>query len=199
MKFITFVDLHEDKKALRSLLARAKKDDIDFVICCGDLSTFGRGLKYVLKRFNTLKKKFYVIPGNHEEGGRIIDEAVKYYEYCINIHKKVIKIENYYLLGYGGPSFGLTDAEFRKLARGWYGKYKDEKTVLITHQPPFNTKLDLLGERHVGNLDYRKFIERIKPKLSISGHLHETVNLVDKIGKTKLIHPGWDGMVVELK
>ena len=93
----------------------------------------------------------------------------------------------------------MQDAEFRKISRDWYGKYKDKKIVLVTHQPPYGTKLDRLGQRHVGNEDYRKFIERIEPKVAISGHLHETVGLSDSIGKTKIVNPGWDGMVVELK
>ena len=58
--------------------------------------------------------------------------------------------------------------------------------------------LDFVPEKHVGNKDYRKFIERVNPKLVICGHIHETVGLTDKIGKTKVINPGWEGIVVEL-
>jgi hypothetical protein len=47
-------------------------------------------------------------------------------------------------------------------------------------------------------MDYRKFVERMKPKLMICGHLHENVGMQDKIGKTIVIHPGWEGMVIEL-
>ena len=77
--------------------------------------------------------------------------------------------------------------------------FKNKKVVLITHGPAYKSKLDKLGKRHIGNIDYRKFIERIKPKLAISGHLHETIGEIDKIGNTKLINPCWDGMVIELK
>ena len=59
-------------------------------------------------------------------------------------------------------------------------------------------KLDLLEMGHVGNKDYLKFIRRMKPKLAISGHLHETVGVMDKIDKTQIVNPGWDGMVIEL-
>ena len=198
MKFLAFTDIHEDKSAIKKLVSRAKEKDIDFVICCGDLSTFGRGLRYVLKSFNDIKKPFYVIPGNHEEGASF-DGIVKDYEYCTNFHKKAIKIGEYMMLGYGGDGFSVEDPSFRKVARGWYGKYKDKKIHLVTHGPPAGTKLDKIDERHVGNIDYRKFIERIKPKVSVSGHLHETVGVFDKVGKTVLVNPGWDGKVIELK
>ena len=75
----------------------------------------------------------------------------------------------------------------------------NEKMVFVTHGPPADTKVDLLQEHHVGSIDYRKFVERIKPKLHICGHLHETVGVTDKIGETKVVNPGLDGMVIELK
>ena len=121
------------------------------------------------------------------------------YPNCINIDRRAVRIGDYVFLGYGGGGFKMKDAGFRKIAREWYGKYKDDKVVLVTHGPPVNTKLDLLGKRHVGNIDYRRFVERIKPRLMICGHLHETVGEMDKIGKTKVIHPGWEGMVIELR
>jgi len=197
MKFLTFTDLHEDKKTLKALVNRAKEEDIDFVVCCGDISSFGRGLTNVLASFNKIGKKFYVIPGNHEENLPWKD-ILKKYSNCIDLDRKVIKIEDYVFLGYGGGGFTLQDAEFRKISRQWYGKYNREKIVLLTHQPPYGTKLDKLEQGHVGNKDFTKFINRIKPKLAISGHLHETVGEIDQIEKSKLINPGWEGMVVEL-
>jgi len=198
MRFLTFTDLHEDKSTLQELVTRATKEDVDFIVCCGDISTLGRGLRNVLTKFAATGKRFYVIPGNHEEAGTMLDDAVADFPGCINFHTKAIKVGDYIFLGYGGGGFSFEDPAFRKIAREWYGKYKERKIVLVTHQPPFGTKLDLLGERHVGNKDFRKFIERVKPKLAISGHLHETVGSVDAIGETKLVNPGWDGMIIEL-
>ena len=198
MKFLVFSDQHEDSAALAELLKRAKQKDVDFIICAGDFTEFGRGMRNVFKKFNALKKNFYVIPGNHEEGASFTD-AVKDYEYIINFDRKVFKKGEYVFLGYGRDGFSVRDPEFRKVARDWYGKYNGQKIVLVTHGPPAGTKLDKLGDRHIGNVDYRKFIERIKPKLAISGHLHETAGAVDKVGKTKLISPCWEGMVIELK
>ena len=197
MKFLAFVDLHEDKKYLKELLKRASQDDIDFVVCAGDLTMFGRGLRYILKKFNDLGKKFYIIPGNHESDS-MFKEVIADYPNCINFNKKAIKKDNYVFLGYGGGGFAAEDSEFRKISRDWYSKYQDEKVILVTHGPPFGTKIDLLEKRQVGNHDYRKFIERIKAKLMICGHIHETAGVQDKVGKTIVINPGWEGMVIEL-
>lgn len=197
MKLLTFVDLHEDKKYLKKLVERASQPDIDFVVCAGDLTMFGRGLRYILRQFNNLGKKTYLVPGNHESD-RMFKEVLPDYPNCININGKAVKLGEYVLLGYGGGGFSVEDPEFRKISRNWYSKYQDKKVILVTHGPPFGTKIDLLEKRHVGNGDYRKFIERIKAKLMICGHIHETAGVMDKVGKTKVINPGWEGMVVEL-
>jgi len=198
MKFLTFTDVHENQEAIEKLVQRASKKDIQFTVCAGDISTFGRGLKKILGKFNAPKKTFYFIPGNHEEGIDL-DDAAKEFSHCIPLHRKAVRLENYWFLGYGGGGFSQEDTEFRKLARQWYGSYKGEKMVFVTHGPPADTKVDLLQEHHVGSIDYRKFVERIKPKLHICGHLHETVGVTDKIGETKVVNPGLDGMVIELK
>jgi len=197
MKFLTFVDLHEDNKYLKELVQRASQEDIEFVVCAGDLTVFGRGLRYILRQFNEVGKKFYFIPGNHESD-KMLDEVLSDYPNCINFNHKEIKIQNYVFLGFGGGGFAAEDPEFRKISREWYSKHQDDKTVLVTHGPPYGTKIDLLEKRYVGNKDYRKFIERIKPRLVICGHIHETAGIIDDVGKTKIINPGWEGMVVEL-
>lgn len=198
MKFLTFVDIHEDAPVLKELVKRAAKDDIDFVLCAGDFTTWGRGLKNFLKTFEKLGKKLYLIPGNHEEREGLLD-LVAEFPSAVNLHKNAVKIGGYMFLGYGGGGFAPEDAGFRKLAREWYGKYKGQKIVLVTHMPPFGTTLDLLGNQHVGNIDYRHWIERLQPKLVIAGHLHETAGATDMIGKTRVVNPGWEGMVIELK
>ncbi|MEK6900377.1 MAG: metallophosphoesterase [Nanoarchaeota archaeon] len=197
MKFLTFADLHEDKEVLDNLLKRASKQDIDFLICCGDISNFGAGLKYNLKKINSLGKKVYLVPGNHEEGDDF-PKVVSEYPNLVNLDRAAKIVGEYVFLGYGGGGFTLQDANFRKTAREWYGRYNGKKILLVTHQPPYGNKLDLMGQRHVGNKDFTAFILRIKPKLALSGHLHETVGTVDSIGETKIANPGWDGMVIEL-
>ncbi len=199
MKFLVFTDIHENRQVLKDLVQRAKGKDINFVICTGDFSNFGHGIHVVFRAFEELGKKFIVIPGNHEEKEGFLDDAISRYSHCINLHDRTMDIDDYLFLGHGGGGFSPEDVAFRKIAREWYGKYNGKKIVLLTHGPPFGTALDLIGPRHVGNYDYRKFIERIKPKLAISGHLHETVGKQDTIGPTRLVNPGWDGMVIELK
>ncbi|MEK6846428.1 MAG: metallophosphoesterase [Nanoarchaeota archaeon] len=197
MKFLAFADLHEDKRFLKQLLERARQEDVEFLVCAGDLTQFGRNLRYVLKQFNDLGKKLYLIPGNHESD-KMLSEVLPDYPNCSNFNCGTVEKGGYIFLGYGEGGFSSEDSAFRRVAREWYGKYNGKKLVLVTHGPPFGTKADFLDNQYIGNKDFRAFIERIKPKLAICGHIHETAGAVDKIGATNVINPGWEGMIVEL-
>jgi len=62
--------------------------------------------------------------------------------------------------------------------------------ILVIHNPPKDTKLDVITNgAHVGSPLIRDFIEKYKPLLVVSGHIHESA-AIDKIGGTTLINPG---------
>ena len=197
MKFLAFTDLHSDKDALKLLLKRASDDDIEFLICAGDFTNFGDNMGYILKQLNSLKKFVYLIPGNHETDEEI-NAIIAKYPHCININRKAVKINDYVLLGYGEGGFSVKDDEFRKISREWYSKYQDDNIILVTHGPPYGTGVDLVENNFTGNKDYRHFIERIKAKLVISGHIHETAGKVVTFNDIKYVNPGWEGMIIEL-
>jgi hypothetical protein len=73
----------------------------------------------------------------------------------------------------------------------------DNKTILISHAPPYNTNLDMtLNKRHLGSEALRKIITEKKPILVLCGHIHETVkmsgNYRDTIGKSICVCTGND-------
>lgn len=197
MKILAFVDLHGDADALKKLIKRAEKDDIDLVVCAGDFTVFEAGAGYILKKLNSIGKPVLLIPGNHETP-EVTEKAEKQYKNIIDLHSKMWKRDNYLFLGYGTGGFSKQDPRFRKVAREWRRKVKDEKLILVVHAPPHKTKLDNVEGQSVGNKDIRKGIERLIPKLVICGHIHENAGKVDSIGKTKVINPGWEGMVIEI-
>ena len=52
------------------------------------------------------------------------------------------------------------------------------KTILVTHAPPYQSKLDHISKtEHVGSKDIRRFIEKKQPYLTLHGHIHETVKI----------------------
>ncbi|MEM4268139.1 MAG: metallophosphoesterase [Candidatus Woesearchaeota archaeon] len=78
-----------------------------------------------------------------------------------------------------------------------YSREKMEKTIFVTHAPPYGTNCDILHDgRHVGSKAIKEFIEKYQPLLVLSGHIHESPaisrSFQDQIGKTVCINPGSD-------
>ena len=196
MNILAFSDVHGDRSLVLKLVKRAQKEDIDLVVCAGDFTVFERQTKGVLADLDTIGKTVLLIPGNHETP-ESVEKQVKQCKNIVNIHKKIWHHQNVAFLGWGTDGFTRRNEDFRITARGWRQRLHDEKIVLVTHAPPYNTRLDLLDE-HIGNADARKEIERIQPVLAISGHIHENEGKQDRIGKTLCVNPGWKGMVLRV-
>ena len=84
-----------------------------------------------------------------------------------------------------------------KLSSSYKKRNKRFPTIFITHNIPYNTKLDIVKDKksyaynkHLGSWVARKFVERYQPLLCVGGHVHEGKGK-DKIGKTTLINPGF--------
>ena len=49
----------------------------------------------------------------------------------------------------------------------------DEKTILVTHVPPFGTVDKIFIGMHGGSKELRELVDKFKPRLVLSGHIHE--------------------------
>ncbi len=197
MKLLCCVDVHGDKRTLENIVYMSKY--VDLVVCAGDLTNFEHNMKSLLKKLNTSKKKVLIIPGNHETP-ESLKKACKEFNNLIYLHKKHYVFKGVLFLGYGTGGFSMRDPEFVKTTSNFkkiIKKHKGLPIVLITHAPPYGTKADFINGAHVGNKDIRKFIVKNNVLLSISGHLHETAGVVDRIRKTTVINPGVF-MIVEI-
>lgn len=70
-----------------------------------------------------------------------------------------------------------------------------ERTVYMTHTPPFGTRLDQIqGKKSAGSRALKAFIESRQPLLTLHGHIHESPaisgSFSDRIGETLSINPG---------
>ena len=78
---------------------------------------------------------------------------------------------------------------------------RPQNTIYVFHTPPHNAALDVIrdvmrGAVSVGSFAVREFIQRYNPKLTLHGHIHETVDMtgkfMDVIGESVLISAGND-------
>ncbi len=203
MKILAASDIHGDKKVIEKLVAKAKKEDVDLVILCGDLTLFENDLTGIVGPFKKINKRLILIPGNHETFATAEFLSKQYGPGVYNLHGRSVLFYNEIgIFGAGGSNIGLfevSDSETEKLLEKAHKPIKEAKhKIMITHTPPFGTKIDALWE-HVGSKAVRKEIEKIQPDIALCGHIHETFGKSDKIGKTTVVNAGKDGIVIEIK
>ncbi len=200
MKILAFTDVHGSLLALRRIEKKVNHEKPDLIVCAGDISIFEHGIFGIIKRLGKLNKEIVIIHGNHEDDSTF-RKLSKLFKSIIFIHKNYFIKNNALFLGYGGGGFSIVDKEFEKIAKKFKKIIKEndvKKIILITHAPPYKTRLDKLVGGHCGNKSIRHFVEKNKIDLLICGHLHENFGKEDKIKKTKVINPGPFGKIIEI-
>jgi len=198
MKIFMLTDTHTIA-TLEKALTTAKKEKPDYILHLGDITNMGSNLKKSISLLDSVNITTFMIPGNHEEGTNI-KELCKKTDNVLYVHKATQRMGKLLFIFFGYEWYEHDNKDFDKFVEKMKGEIKKgDKIILCTHAPPYNTKLDDIDRGHVGIKSYRKFIEEMKPIFAISGHLHETFYVDDKIGKTVLINPGPTGMLLEIK
>lgn len=201
MKILAFTDLHEDYQYMEGLKQKAK--EVDFILCAGDISVYESNLFEILGLLDELNKPIYMIHGNHEED-KDLSEACMKTKNIKFVDKQILRFGDLVIVNHGGGGFyygpSKEDKEFESLSTIFSDAIHSSKySILMTHAPPFKTKLDLIWSgKHVGSKAYRNFIKKVQPTIALSGHIHEASGLQDKLGKTLLINPGPEGIIIEL-
>ena len=155
----------------------------DVIIHCGDFTSMGYGheIKNFMRWFSKLNQYDYklVIAGNHDfmfEDAPVLAKE--------HVPDNVIYLEDsgVEILGvnfYGTPvqkifnnwAFNRTE---EKMKQHWEG-IPDNTDVLITHCPPHMIRdFAMYSNENVGSPSLRdEVLNRIKPKISVMGHVHE--------------------------
>lgn len=163
------------------------------------------------------KKKIYGIWGNADHP--VIVKPIISSKNINLLHNKTIKINNYYLVGYGGrPEYifetkpnnachSFKEKEIYNSLSKILKKLDRKKTILITHVPPYKILDQVVPEYrkygigtygqkakngHVGSISLRKIVNKYKPSLHIFGHIHESKG-AKKILDTTFINTGSAG------
>ncbi|MFW5852926.1 MAG: metallophosphoesterase family protein [Nanoarchaeota archaeon] len=202
MKLLTFVDVHGDMKQIKQLCDTANAEDVDLVICAGDITNFGTNQKAIVKGIAASGRPTLIIHGNHENYETLEADCEKY-DNMIFLHSASFEIDDYLFFGYGGGGFSYTDESFESISDEFSSAIKIKKkenkklkTILIVHGPPYGTDADFTNDTHVGNKDYTDFIQSKSVDLVVCGHIHEAAGSDQKRGKSRIINPGPEGRIV---
>jgi len=194
MTIVGIADIHGRIEGLRQISMWLSEADL--VLVSGDVTNFGGAgeAEKVVQILQTCCRKVYLVPGNcdYPEVGEYLSKK------GINLHRNFIQEGNLIIAGVGGSlqAPGRTPNEYTEENFTMFLKELEnympqgKPVILLSHQPPSNTRCDLTYSRlHVGSTSVRNFIERIQPSICLTGHIHESRG-IDSIGKTIVINPG---------
>lgn len=210
MKILAFSDLHSKPRSpeyvdffsilkyIKKLKAKAKKSKPDVIVCAGDVSLFENDIEEILQKISKIGKKILIIPGNHETPS-LMKKICSFYDNITYINKKAVTIGDCTFVGFTGEGFLRQDPEMEKFIKKITPKIQGKKVVLVTHAPPYRTKLDKIGREYCGNKTISNFIKKNKNIiLEICGHLHENAGKKDQLNNALLINPGPHGRIIKI-
>ena len=184
LRLVCLSDLHSLKPA-------CPIPDGDVLIIAGDVC--GHGTLDEIQAFDAFLADLphpckVLIAGNHDwpfarapdQAGRLIKHALYLQDSGIDIHG--IKF-------WGSPwqpffcNWAFNLPRGAPLAKVW-AKIPSDTDVLITHGPPYGILDRIYNGEHVGCEDLRAALTRVRPKIHVFGHVHESYGVQEQDGTT---------------
>ena len=190
MKVLYVTDIHTSEAALR--LVRSKGGDYDAVIVGGDMAqdtpkSQAFSTRFLEAALTACQNDLYV-PGNADDPGLVAPART------VPLHGKKARLGNYSVGGLGGSNvtpfetpFELSDEDAEAVLHS-LGRVD----ILVSHCPPLRTRCDAdprAPSGHTGSAPVKRYVEREKPILVLSGHVHAS-RAVDNVHGTTIVNPG---------
>ncbi|WP_419781672.1 metallophosphoesterase [Maridesulfovibrio sp.] len=193
-KWIAFGDIHQ---SLRFVDLIPEIEEVSGVIVTGDLTNHSPA-GAVEKVWNAIYRKNSSILA--QQGNMDRDNVTEFLKSKgANLHCEYRELDaGIKIMGVGcsiptpfGTPGEITEEEMGRYLEETHAGLGDyAQLLLVVHDSPFNTKLDVIGNgMHVGSKAVRDFIEKHQPEIVICGHIHESSG-EDVIGKSRIFNPG---------
>ena len=200
LRILAAGDLHGDTGLAKKLAEKAKKENVDLVVLCGDITYAEQSTENLVGPFVKNNQKVLLIPGNHETFATA-DFLAELYD-VKNIHGYSVRYKDVGIFGCGGANIGLEqlrEDEILKLLKEGFKKIKYlDKKIMVTHVHPSGTKIEKFTQFFPGSSGIRRAVESLKPDILLCSHVHEAEGIEEKIGKTRIINVGKSGKIIEL-
>jgi Icc-related predicted phosphoesterase len=197
MRVLAFSDLHRDLDRAANLVEQA--GDADVVVGAGDFAAVHEGLAETIAALSGIERPTVLVPGNNETGDALREAAASWPAATV-LHGEGIEIDgvSFYGLGAGVPitpwdwSFDLDEER----AAAMLARLPDD-AFLVVHSPP-RGHVDTADGEHLGSEAVLEAIERARPRIAVCGHIHDCWGQESRIGPTRVLNLGPDGIFVEV-
>lgn len=162
MRILHISDIHGASAAFRKVL---KKEKFDVLVVTGDFESLAD-----VKPLESASKPVLAVHGNYYESQEVLEAILPW-----DINGRWVDIGGWRFVGIG---FGEGSFEFEP----------SKQLIFVTHEPPFGAG-DLSWIGPVGNQDFRKIIQKFRPRFWLCGHIHEGRGIFN-VGKTVVVNAG---------
>jgi Icc-related predicted phosphoesterase len=198
MKIIALPDLHQGGITYLDRISH-ELVEVDLILLAGDLTNRGTtaDAAHVVQAVHNHNSSILTVPGNWD--GSEVDAYLT--QEGINLHGRCLVKDQLRFIGVGGSLYSQMKTP-NEMSETDFMAYLEQAAnnlpfdVLVCHHPPLNTRADKTWTNlHIGSTSIRSFIEKFQPAWCFTGHIHETMGVIDVIGRTQIINPGplWEG------
>jgi len=198
VRLLAFSDLHTDLAQAQRLVEQSAQADV--VVGVGDFASVHSGLEEAIEVLRAIEAPAVIVPGNNETEDALRGACANWKQ-AVVLHGQATEIDGvpFFGLGAGIPvtpwdwSFDLTEEAAAQMLEAC-----PEECVLAVHSPP-RGHVDVDGSgAHLGSKAVLHAIESRRPRLAICGHVHESWGEESRIGPTRVINLGPDGMTLDV-
>lgn len=166
MKIYATADIHGAQHRVNEALSVIKKFKPNVIVIAGDITQFGPA-DAAINILNQFPSPVYTLPGNIDTAD--VWEGIKKTE-AVNIHKKQTQVDGLTFMGINAVNEAETELF---LSDDTLLSYLEHTDVIISHVPPYGFQDTVFLGKHAGSKALRQIVEKFKPLLVISGHIHE--------------------------
>jgi Icc-related predicted phosphoesterase len=180
MRFLVLADVHRRDKVAKWANDIIDEMSLDGTIVLGDITHFGPP-EWAGEFLRSLKGKTYAVPGNCDPPGTLTHIEMK----AISLHLKKVSIGGYILGGMGGSNPTIFDTPNEMSEEDIMAQLRpvmEKGMVLVLHCPAFGVLDVPFSGKHVGSVSISELVDEFKPRVVLSGHIHEDRGIVEKDG-----------------
>ncbi len=181
-------DLHASEEGLEMVKRHANSKEYDLLVCCGDFTTYGPA-DFAARFLKSVKgTKVLAVPGNCDTPETV---SVLEKEHA-SVHNRRVEFGGWRFFGFGGSTptgmgmpFEVPEDEMVASLMA----IASAGGVMVTHMPAFGMNDKGRAGKHAGSRGILKVAQEFRPRLAISGHMHESRGMETSNGVVYL-NPG---------
>jgi Icc-related predicted phosphoesterase len=195
-KLLVFSDLHADVGAARRLVERAA--GVDVLVGAGDFGTVRRQVRVCVDVLRQVEKPVVIVAGNNESTEELAD-ACRGWAGVHVLHGSGVTLGGVPFFGIGGgipvTPFGAWSYDFTEDQADALLAPCPAECVLVSHSPPLGAVDASSRGNGLGSRAVRDAVLRLRPRLVVCGHIHESAGRHEVLGSSPVVNAGPAGIL----